>query len=99
VVDALGRNERVQLVSVAGLHDMMLSERAAEVELTERRVTPKAVNIKTAIAFIQAHKFGGVQSTGCACEQCCWPRPSSGLGFKPNSNEKLRPRLLVGSGH
>ena len=44
---------------------MMLSERAAEVELTERRVTPKAVNIKTAIAFIQAHNFGGVQSTGC----------------------------------
>ena len=46
----------------------MLSERAAEVELTERRVTPKAVNIKTAIAFIQAHKFGGVQSTGCASD-------------------------------
>ena len=48
---------------------MMLSERAAEVELTERRVTPKAVNIKTAIAFIQAHKFGGVQSTGRACDR------------------------------
>ena len=56
--------ERVRLVSVAGLRDMILSERAAQVELTERRVTPKAVNIKTAIAFIQAHKFGGVQSTG-----------------------------------
>jgi hypothetical protein len=62
--------KRVRLVSVAGLRDMMLSERAAEVELTERRVTPKAVNLKTAIAFIQAHKFGGVQSTGrCACDR------------------------------
>ena len=30
--------ERVRLVSVAGLRDMMLSARAAEVELTERRV-------------------------------------------------------------
>ena len=49
---------------------MMLSERAAEVELTEGRVTPKAVNIKTPIAFIQAHKFGGVQSTG-AVTVCC----------------------------
>ena len=62
--------KRVRLVSVAGLRDMMLSERAAEVELTERRVAPKAVNIKTAIAFIQAHKFAGVQSTGrCACDR------------------------------
>jgi hypothetical protein len=62
--------KRVQLVSVAGLRDMMLSERAAELELTEGRVTPKPVNIKTAIAFIQAHKFGGLQSTGrCACDR------------------------------
>jgi hypothetical protein len=42
---------------------MMLSECAAEVELTEGRVTPRAVNFKTPIPFIQAHKFGGVQST------------------------------------
>ena len=49
---------------------MMLSEHAAEVELTEGRETPKAVNIKTPIAFIQAHKFGGVQSAGrCACDR------------------------------
>jgi hypothetical protein len=63
---AYGSSRRSGSVSVAGLRDMMLSERAAEVELTERRVTPKAVNIKTAIAFIQAHKFGGVQSARCA---------------------------------
>jgi len=45
---------------------MMLSERAAEIELTEGRVTP---NIKTPIAFIQADKFGGAQSTAlCACD-------------------------------
>ena len=54
------------LVSVAGLRDMMLSEHAVEVKLTEGRETPKAVNIKTPIAFIQAHKFGGVQS---ACDR------------------------------
>jgi len=66
---AYGSSRRSGSVSVAGLRDMMLSERAAEVELTERRVTPKAINIKTAIAFIQAHKFGGVQSTGrSACD-------------------------------
>lgn len=58
--------KRVRLVSVAGLRDMMLGERAAEIELTEGRVTP---NIKTPIAFIQADKFGGVQSTAlCACD-------------------------------
>ena len=58
------------LLLSTGLRDMMLMERAAEVELTERRVTSKAVNIKTAIAFIQAHKFGGVQSTGrCASDR------------------------------
>ena len=45
---------------------MMLSEHAVEVKLTEGRETPKAVNIKTPIAFIQAHKFGGVQS---ACDR------------------------------
>ena len=56
---AYGSSRRSGSVSVAGLRDMMLSERAAEVELTERRVTPKPANIKTAIAFIQAHKFGG----------------------------------------
>jgi hypothetical protein len=42
---------------------MILSECAAEVELTEGRVTPRAVNFKTPVPFIQAHKFGGVQST------------------------------------
>ncbi|MGB8709189.1 MAG: hypothetical protein WCD39_05410 [Methyloceanibacter sp.] len=42
---------------------MMLSECAAEVELTEGRVTPRAVNFKPPVPFIQAHKFGGVQST------------------------------------
>jgi hypothetical protein len=48
---------------------MMLSEHAAEVKLTEGRGTPNAVIIKTPIAFIQAHKFGGVQSTRrCACD-------------------------------
>ena len=58
--------EAVRLVSVAGRRDMMLGERAAEVELTEGRVTP---NMKTPIAFIQADKFGGVQSTAlCACD-------------------------------
>jgi hypothetical protein len=35
------------------------SERAAKVEIGERE-TPKAVNINTPIALIQAHKFGGV---------------------------------------
>jgi hypothetical protein len=65
---AYGSSRRSGSVSVAGLRDMMLSERAAEVELTERRVTPKPANIKTAIAFIQAHKLGGVQSTG-ACDR------------------------------
>lgn len=45
---------------------MMLGERAAEVELTEGRVTP---NIKMPIAFIQADKFGGVQFTArCDCD-------------------------------
>jgi hypothetical protein len=49
---------------------MMMSEHAAEVELSEGRETPKAGNIKAPIAFIQAHKFGGVQSTGrCACDR------------------------------
>jgi hypothetical protein len=36
------------------------SERAFQVEIGERD-TPKAVNIKTPVAFIQAHKFGGVR--------------------------------------
>jgi len=41
------------------------SERASEVEIGERE-TPKVVSIKTPVAFIQAHKFGGVR---CACNR------------------------------
>ena len=48
---------------------MMLGERAAEIELTEGRVTP---NIKTPIAFIQADKFGGVQSTALCARFAAW---------------------------
>jgi hypothetical protein len=68
--DPAQAEEAGPLVSVAGLREMMLSERTAEVELTDGRETRWAVNIKTPIAFIQAHKFGGVQSTGrCACDR------------------------------
>jgi hypothetical protein len=41
------------------------SQRASEVEIGERE-TPKAVSIKTPVAFIQAHKFDGVR---CACDR------------------------------
>jgi hypothetical protein len=36
------------------------SESASEVEIGEREA-PKAINIKTPVAFIQAHEFGGVR--------------------------------------
>jgi Bacterial SH3 domain len=65
---------------------MILSERAAQVELTEQRITPKAVNIKTAIAFIQAHKFGGVQSTGrCAMDGAIIANSATVLKTSTNS--------------
>jgi hypothetical protein len=68
---------------------MMLSEHAAEVELTEGRETPKAVNIKTPIAFIQAHKFGGVQSARCAWDRWRGSAVSDGhrQGYRHDNEE------------
>ena len=65
------------LVSVAGLRDMTLGERAAEVELTEGRVTP---NIKTPIAFIQAGKFGGRSTTARCARDGLMPGSAVGHG-------------------
>jgi hypothetical protein len=61
------------------------SERASEVKIRERE-TPKAVSIKTPVAFIQAHKFGGVR---CAFDRLLRGRAMShGQGQDyPQANE------------